>query len=163
LSKDDFYTGIVETRVIKTLVLSHALRAGGGRVVGVNTINCLKNSEDGKRYYFIVPDQPEYRALRLEDGPHSVYYYRRFLSHLGRWSFEAFPLQSIRRPFHPDAILGLGNLGIDNPPCPQAILLHHPYIVYDAKNTGQLSLVDRLKFYFLKAYFRRRLHVTDLV
>jgi len=144
------------------LVLSHALRAGGGRVVGINLLDKFKILDKDHRYFFVAPDQPEYRALKLENSRHEVYYYHRRLSHLGRWFFDKRTLRRIADTFQPDVILGLGNLGMNAPICPQAILLHHPYLVYDSKNTGQLSIVDRLKFFFLKRYFRRQLDVTGL-
>ncbi len=148
---------------MKILVLAHALRVGGGRVTCMNLLDALTRIDAEHAYFFIVPDLPDYRALNLEARGHKVRYFLRRLSHLGRWYFDAFTLKRLCREFAPDVVWGMGNLGLIEPPCPQAVSIQNPYLFYDVENTGRLSLVDRLKVFFLKRHFRRQLPRTGLV
>ena len=148
---------------MKILILAHALRAGGGQVVGVNTISALGNLDVNNDYYFIVPDQTEYRELPLDTIRHHVYYYRRRFSHLGRWIFDTFTLKRIVKLYKPDVILGLGNLGISTSPCVQAILLHNPYLVYSSRYSGGLALTDKLWLFFLRWLFKSSLSRARLI
>ena len=148
---------------MKILILAHALRAGGGQVVGVNTIRALRNLDVNNDYFFIVPDQEEYRALPLDTIRHSVYYYRRRFSHLGRWVFDTFTLGKLVKLYQPDVVLGLGNLSVSAFPCAQAILLHNPYLVYNSRYTGHLALMDKLWLLFLRWFFKRSLSRVKLV
>lgn len=148
---------------MRIAILAHALRVAGGRVVGVNMLNALKKIDEKNVYFFIVPDQPEYRALNLDDGRHKVYYYRRRFGHLGRWFFDTFTLKRIVNHFQANVILGLGNIGLTNPPVPQAIWTMHPYLFYDLKNVGKIPLVFFMQILFLKWQFRRQLRKSGIV
>lgn len=111
----------------------------------------------------IVPDQSEYRELGLENEQWDVIYYRRRLSHLGRWFFDRFTLNKITARFRPDVVWGMGNLCFIDPPRPQAISIQNPYLFYGTRNTGRLSFIDRLWCFFLRRHFRRQLPATDVV
>jgi len=148
---------------MKVLVFAHGLRAGGGRATCTNILAALTNIDKDNVYYFVVPDQAEYRALELDNGKHIVHYYRRRCGHLGRWFFDTFTLKQIVRRFQPDVIWGIGNLCLTSPPCPQAISIQNPYLFYDVKNTGRLSLTNQLWLFFLKRQFKRQLPATSLV
>lgn len=147
---------------MRILVLAHALRAAGGRVVGTNLIDQFRKREREHQFLFLVPDQMEYRNLKIEDGPHEVYYYQRQFGHLGRLIFDTYTLKRIVKSFRPDAILGLGNQGLNKPDCRQAILLHHAHLVYDSRNSGRLSFIDQLQYGLLKRNLRRQSSVADL-
>ena len=104
---------------MKILVLAHALRAAGGRVVAVNLLQSLKRIDEINQYCCVVPNQPEYQALALETKRHEVHYYQRAWGHPGRLLFDSFSIKRISAAFHPDVIVGLGNLGLINPRVPQ--------------------------------------------
>lgn len=148
---------------MKILVIAHGLRAAGGRVVALNLLDSFLRIDKTNEYCIIVPDQPEYRALKLEGERTHVTYYRRKLSHLGRVFFDAFTLKRMARDFGPDVILGLGNLGFVAPAVPQAIWTMHPYLFYDLKQVGPIPPVFRLQIAFLRRHFRRQLPATRTV
>jgi glycosyltransferase involved in cell wall biosynthesis len=129
----------------------------------MNILDSLTRIDEDNEYCFLVPDQPEYRALKLDAKRHTVHYYRRRVGHLGRWFFDAYTLKRICSRFRPDVVWGMGNLGLISPPCPQAVSIQNPYLFYDVKNTGRLSLTDRLWLFFLKRHFKRQLPATVLV
>jgi glycosyltransferase involved in cell wall biosynthesis len=129
----------------------------------MNILAALQRVDGNNTYYFVLPDQPEYRGLHLEQGGQEVYYYRRRLGHLGRWMFDAFMLKRFARRFRPDVVWGMGNLALANPPCPQAISIQNPNLFYDVRHTGPLTPVDRLRLFFLLRSFRQTLARTDLV
>lgn len=148
---------------MRIAVLAHGLRAGGGRVVGTNILDNLTAFAGSHEFLFVVPDQAEYRALGLEKRGIFVSYYRRKLGHLDRWYFDSRTLPNKIRQFRPNVVLGLGNLGVRSIQCPQAILVHNPYLFYDKKSYGNLSLMSKMFVFSLKREFDKHLRAADLV
>lgn len=148
---------------MKILVLAHALRAGGGKEVGVNLLGNLRDIDRDNHYCFVVPDQQEYRELHLDGHRHRVVYYRRRLGHLGRWLFDSFSLRRVIDDYGPDAVCGLGNRGVERCPCPQAVLIHNPHLVYDTAGTLKLNLSDALAVESNRRALRKTLPHTQLL
>ena len=103
---------------MRILMLAHALRAGGGRATCTNILNALRNIDHQNEYCIVVPDQPEYRALKLEHTRWEVHYFRHRFWYLGRVLFDTLTRNRTVRRFHPDVIWAMGGLGLSNPPCP---------------------------------------------
>lgn len=148
---------------MRIFVFAHAVRAGGGRATCTNILHSLHKVDKDNDYFLILPDQPEYRALNLKDEKHDVYYYRRSYGHVGRWFFDTFMLKQMVRRYRPDVVWGMGNLGMFVPPCPQAISIQSPYLLYDIRRTGRLIITDKIRLFFLRRSFTRSVSRTALV
>jgi glycosyltransferase involved in cell wall biosynthesis len=59
--------------------------------------------------------------------------------------------------------LALGNLGISNCICKQAILIHQPQIMYNSKHFGNVSLRDRFRIWAVKRRVKHCLKTTDII
>jgi len=148
---------------MRVLVFAHALRVGGGRVTCMNILGSLKQADEDVEYSVVVPDQPAYRALRLESAGHEVRYYRRRLGYFGRLCFDGWTRRRIVRDVMPDVVWSMGGLGLTHPPCPQAVSIQNPYVMYEKRDFGRIGLVDRMWVRYWRWAFRRQLADTDLV
>lgn len=148
---------------MRILILAHACRAGGGRATCTNILNGLRNVDREHTYCIVVPDQPEYRDLKLEDARHGVIYYRRHFGHFGRWAFDTFRLKRLARRYRPDLIWAMGGLGFSDPPCPQAVSIQNAYVTYGRKHMGRQQFMDALWIFFVRRAFRKQLSNTQMV
>ena len=64
-----------------------------------------------------------------------------------RLFFEKYELPRIVKDYQPDVIFGPGNIGLKNPPCPQALFIHHAYLYHGADRSPQIELRDRLRIW----------------
>lgn len=142
---------------MKIMILAHALRAGGGRATCANLLKAIMKIDNNNLYYIIVPDQAEYRDLKLESERIAVEYYSRSFGHLGRRFFDLYLLPQKARRVLPDVIWSMGGIGLINPPCPQLISIQNPYVIYPPENWGRLRFLDRIWVYAVRAAFRKQL------
>ncbi len=148
---------------MRILVLAHSFRTGGGRVTCTNLLRALRDVDEDNEYLFVVPDQPEYRGVMLENERCDVAYYRRRFGHPGRLWFDWHTVRKILRSYRPDVLWSMGNTGLVNPPCPQAISLQNAYQLYDLQNLGSLRVTERVGLYLLQRSLRKSLFYTDVV
>ncbi len=80
-----------------------------------------------------------------------------------RWFFEQAALPKIVRQAAPDVLMGLGNISIPHPPCPQVLLIHNAYLYSDSRSAPGLSLLERLRFRSLRRQVASCLPATDRV
>jgi glycosyltransferase involved in cell wall biosynthesis len=147
---------------LRIAVIAHALRQGGGLSAGRSVIRALVDGSE-HRYLFTLPDMEAYRSIPFAASRHEVVFYRRRGGLLGRWMYDTFELERVVRRFRPARILALGNRGIHNPPCPQAVLLRDAHMFYPRRHFGHELLRDRLKVGYQKWRFARDLRHTHLV
>lgn len=102
------------------------LRASGGRSVGVGLLQALAQMPLPHSITAYVPPEPAYEAAA--GGPVRLVTARapggvlRLTDHYRlRRELEADP---------PDAVLMMGNLALVRPPCPQAVYIHNPWLLY---------------------------------
>ncbi|MFW6286414.1 MAG: glycosyltransferase [Candidatus Sumerlaeota bacterium] len=147
---------------MKILVLAHPLRAGGGRATCMNVLHHLTQLDRENQYYLILPDQEQYRSLRLEGRVHRVEYYSHKFGYIKRIYFDKIALKGILRDYKPDLLWAMGGLGLQHCPCPQAISIQNPYVMYPPRHYGPLGPRDRLWVYFLRRAFHRQLPSVQL-
>lgn len=82
---------------------------------------------------------------------------------MSRILFDLIHLRRIVESYGADMVLALGNLGLSNCPCKQAILIHQPQLVYPDKHYGKPILKDRLRLWAVKRRVKKCLESTDIV
>jgi len=158
--------GIGHERPLRITILAHGLRTGGGMVVGQNLLAALARIAPEHDYFVLAPAERGYENI-CADMPHKtlVLYpslagqknlYRRL------W-YDTLHLPKMIQQYRPDVILGLGNVGLNNPPVPQAIYLHNAYLVYPPCERGKESWKFRLLTAMQAYHFRKQLARTDLL
>ena len=147
---------------LRIAVVAHALRAAGGLSVGRNMIDALVRVAPGHEYCFIVPDGVGYEPL-CACAPRSQVHLCRPMGVLGILRYDKYLLPRVIDTFKPDVVLALGNLGLLNPPCPQAVFLHQPHLLYPDKHFGPRNLKNKVRHRYLKWHFHRQLTKTQLI
>lgn len=118
---------------MRIAVLSHNLRFAGGLSVGKNVIGMLRRVADEHEYLLILPTGAGYESIELPTRSKSEYFQRKGgpAGAVRQLWYELFTLERRVRAWRPDVVWGLGNFGLKRPGCPQALLCHQPYFVYD--------------------------------
>lgn len=149
-------------RPLRIVLLAHGLRAAGGLSVGRNVIDALSTVAPEHAYLITFPPGMGYEALvaKIPNCQPVGYHYRGDLNH---WRFDTAILPKIVRHFRPDIVFGLGNRGLLDPPCPQAILIHDPHNFYPARHFGPMGLRGRAKAAYNARHLGKCLRRTDLV
>jgi len=129
---------------MRFLLYCRELRAAGGRSVGVGLLKALARTPSVHEVIAVVPDDPEYRSLeggavRLivrpsRGGAHVLLGHRQLR-------------QELRR-IRPDALFMLGNFGLADPPCPQAVYVHNPFLLYPESPVWRLC--PRRELFYLR-------------
>lgn len=153
------YQELIRMRIA---VFAQSLHTAGGQLVGTHLIAALAKTDKTNTYAFIIPDQQEYRNV-VSEGSADTVHYCSIRGNLQRFFLDNLTMKRAAYTFKPDIILGLGNFGMDNPPCPQAILIHNSFLFETEKNTRWLPLMSRLRHCVLRNRLRRQLPRTDLV
>lgn len=146
---------------MKIALLAHNLRKGGGLVVGRNFIDALRDVAPHHKYLVCVPSSVGYEQIKLPGG--SSFYFCRPGRFLGRTGLEFVTLPRLIREFAPDVLLALGNQGILDINCPQAIWVQSGYLVYSLRQFGKVSWKDRLRVRLQRAVLRVCLRRTQLL
>ena len=147
---------------MKIVLLCQSNRTAGGRSVGINFVKQLKDVAGDHQYLVVIPPKAGYEELELPPGS-ETYVNRTGESSFDRWRFEKYHLPAIVQRFRPDVILGVGNLGLLDPPCKQAILFHRPQLVYPSKHRIGFGLKGTLVETVFKRRVRNCLPRTQLV
>ena len=147
---------------LRIFVLAHALRAAGGLNVGLNLIESMIRQAPQHHYAFVVPANLGYEAICAK-APHGEVYAYQTTSGLHRIWYDRHHLPKLIAAFKPDLLLALGNLGLSNPSCPQAVFVHQPQLVYPTKHFGPQSIKNKLRAFYVKYRFKRQLESTQLL
>jgi len=147
---------------MRIALLCQSNRTAGGLSVGLNFVKQLKDVASNNQYLVVVPQNAGYEELRLPDGSEK-YVVTVGESSFERWRFERTILPGVVKDFKPDVILGMGNLGLINPPCKQAILFHRPQLVYPSKHRIGFGLKGALVERVFKKRVRKCLPRTQLM
>jgi len=148
---------------MRIAVIAHNLRVAGGLSVGHNITESLGRVGPEHHFFFIVPSGLGYEKCCAHAPNRKVFICENSGGVFSRFQFVARRLPFLLRDFNPDVIFALGNIGVQRPPCPQAILLQWAYLFYPSKHYGRISLTARLRVSCLKLVFKMQLKRTDLV
>ena len=151
------------SKPLRIAVIAHALHAGGGISVGKNLVAALGRVGPEHHYFFTVPAQRGYEDLCRQAPNSETVVFANGFGLAKRWTFDTFRLPRLLREFHPDVILGMGNIGVPGVRCPQAIHCLHPYLFYPPSHFGNLPAGGRLLVAYLRRRFRRDLRAADLL
>lgn len=80
-----------------------------------------------------------------------------------RWIWESVQLSSMVRAFNPSVIFNMGNRGFLRPPAPQATLIQDAHLFYPFSHFGQISPLQRFKFWYHQRHLRATLRRTSLL
>lgn len=147
---------------MRIVLLCQSLRYAGGLAVGINFVNQLKNVAPQHQYLVVVSPNAGYETLELPSGS-EFYVSQAKDSSFDRWRFEKYHLPRIVKQFKPDVIVGMGNLGLTNPPCKQAIVFHRPQLVYPSKHLIGFGWKKTIVEQVFKSRVRKCLPQTQLV
>jgi glycosyltransferase involved in cell wall biosynthesis len=149
---------------VKIAFLAHNLVGQGGLVGGQNFIAALFNAGYKHQYLITIPQNCGYEDITLPNG--SEYYVcppTDTLTLKQRFALESRVVPSAVRKFKADVVMGLGNHGLTNIDCPQAIWVRNGYLVYPYKHFATASLRAKLKILIQRRYFARTLKKTGLL
>lgn len=120
---------------MRIAIIAHNLRVAGGLSVGRNTVAALRRVADQHEYLLILPVDVGYEAIEFP-----THCDRRFFNRgtglrgvLAQLKYDFVMLERDINAWKPDRILGLGNFGIKNPCCPQAIVCQDAHFTYDPR------------------------------
>ena len=146
---------------MRIIVLAYNLVGSGGLSVGRNITALLPKLGPEHQYFMLVPE-----GLGYETHENLKNVYIKHVAKMGileRMRFDFFSLPKIVSKFNPDFILALGNIGVSNCKCKQAVLIHQPQVMYGSKHFGNISLKDGLRIWAVKRRIKKCIAVTDLV
>lgn len=147
---------------MKLAILSHGLRAAGGRSVGYNFLSELRYVAPANQYLIVIPEGCGYSEIRYPNKTELIAFSsRRRLQ--GRLMYDLYELPRLVDNFSPDVILGLGNVGLLHPKVPQAILFHKPQLIYPSKHKEGEVFTKRVYNWGLKFWIKWSLRSTQLV
>jgi len=146
---------------VRIVLLAHNLRVAGGLSVGKNIVATLPEIAPIHEYLMIVPAGCEYPDFQEQSNVSVVGIPAMGL--LKRIAFDLFELPRIVRKFKPDWVWGLGNGGMLNPPCKQAILFHDAHHVYPETHYAFESWFYKLKKRLISHQLKRALPFVDVV
>jgi len=142
---------------MRIILLAHNLRVAGGLSVGRNIVATMPEIAPVHEYLMIVPAGLDYDTgkklsnVRFLEVP--------AMSLAKRIWFDLVKLPKIVKDFQPDWVWGLGNGGLRNPPCKQAILFHDSHLIYPEKH---FSFESR-SYKFKKRLVKHRLDRKSVV
>ena len=147
--------------LMRIVILAHNLRVGGGLSVGRNIVALLPKVAPQHQYIMVVPSglcydtYIKYNNIVMKEVP--------FMSLPKRAWFDSIKLPQLIKHLKPDRIWGLGNIGLIDPPCPQALLFHKAHLIYPSKYYANELFSKRIYNAVLKKQFRNCLPKTKLV
>jgi glycosyltransferase involved in cell wall biosynthesis len=147
---------------MRIVLLAHSLRSQGGLVLGRNFIKALSQITTRHQYLITIPEGCGYEKFVLPLGS-------RFLicpgeaSLLSRVKLEMKTLPSAIKDFKADVVFGMGNHGIKNIDCPQAIFVQNGYLVYPMKHFPGASFKTRCHILMQRYYLNQVLKKADRV
>ena len=102
------------------------LRFSGGRSVALGFLNALKARNDDHEFIIYAPEDPGYHDLEATN----MHVHIRHIHGGIRQMLAQNSLRTELKRDQPDVLFMMGNLGYRNSPCPQAVLVHNPWILY---------------------------------
>lgn len=147
---------------MKIVILAHNLRSAGGLSVGRNIVSALRRVADQHDFCITLPANVGYETVALPARCQTHFLPRR-LGSVSQILFELFRLRGLVQRFKPDFVWGLGNFVIPEAGCPQALLCHQPYFVYDPAEQPKRVWYRRPEVRMTLARFKRGLPYTNLV
>jgi len=142
-------------------VLAYNLIGAGALSVGKNIIDQLPKLAPNWELLMLVPKGRMYNLHENLSNVSVLEIPRTGL--FKRLIFEKITLPKIIKSYHPDVVLCLGNIGLQHPPCKQAILIHQSQIVYSSDHYGPIPLMDCVKMWLIKRWVKKSLRHTDLI
>jgi len=146
---------------MRITVLAYNLIGSGGLSVGRNVTALLPELNPEHQYLMLVPEGLGYEEHKNISNVSVKPLHR--MNILKRINFDHFSLPKMIRAFNTDIVLALGNLGVSNCACKQAVLIHQPQVMYSAKYFGNISFRDRLRIWAVKRRIKKCLDSTDIV
>ena len=147
---------------IRVAIISHALKVAGGLSVGVNILKQLTHVAPHIHFLISIPNLSEYEEIHYP--PHTqLIRCNPNLSVINRLFFDFYLLPRQISSFRPDVIIGLGNVGLLNPPCTQAILFHKPQLIYPLIYQSQEIPLRKIHNKLLKVLLKLCLKKTLIV
>ncbi|HDM75256.1 MAG TPA: glycosyltransferase family 1 protein [Deltaproteobacteria bacterium] len=146
---------------MRIAVLAHNLRDTGGLSVGKNIVHLLPKIAPQHYYLFLIPVGTGYEIRK--DSTRVNYIEIPEMGLIQRALFEKLKLPKLIKDFKPDLIWGLGNIGLRNPPCRQAILFHDAHLIYPERHYALETWTRKMKKRLLKRHLRKCLPRVDVV
>ena len=147
---------------MRMAILAQGCASAGGLVISQAFLSTLSRVAPDHEYLFLIPPGVGYEAI-CASFPQSTVVPCAQGSALRRLLFDHLQLRGVLRAFQPDAILGLGSLGMANPGCAQAVFVHQPHLIYPKEHFGERSLRDKLRHTYLRWRCERWLAATQLI
>lgn len=150
---------------MRILLLAHALRGQGGFLRGRGFISSLASAAPQHEYLITVPAGCGYEEVVLPKGS-KFYFCENKDSNtnlLARFRMEVREIPALQKTFNADVIFGMGNHGLPNVKCPQAIWNGNAYLVYPSKHFPFASIKERMQTKYQRFHFRQTLKCTDLL
>lgn len=147
---------------MRIFITSHNSRYGGGISVARNLISAFGRVAPHHEYFFTIPPDLDYEeCCQIAPQHETLVYQHRAL--VQRWIWETFTLPQIIREFQPDVIFNVANRGVTFPQCPQATLIQDPHLFYPVTHFGDISQLERFKFWYHRRHLKKSLNVTQLL
>ncbi|MBI5865317.1 MAG: glycosyltransferase [Planctomycetes bacterium] len=147
---------------MRFVILAHNLRSAGGLSVGRNIAATLRRVADQHEFCLTLPAGVGYESVDVPSRS-ELHYLPRWLGSMSQIWFEFAKLPGIIRRFRPDMLWGLGNFVPPKARCPQALLCHQPYFVYDPADQPRRVWYRRPEVRMTLVRFRRGLPQTHMV
>jgi hypothetical protein len=144
--------------------LAHNLVRQGGLIGGQNFINALARAGYDHQYLITIPQNRGYEEILLpKDSRYLVLEPTNALSMRQRLHLESKVIASAVREFNADIVMGLGNHGLTNIDCPQALWVRNGYLVYPFRHFKAAPLRTKLHTLLQRIYFSHTLQKTGLL
>ncbi len=147
---------------LKVAVVSHQATSTGGSKVCKNLIDSLSRVAPHHHYLLTIPADLGFEVIcqKLTDYQLLVYnrpgYFKRLFD-------EFFVIPSAVRDFKPDVVLALADMGVLQPGCPQAILVHRAYLCYPPKYYARQTLKERFLTWFHRWHLQKACQHTQIL
>jgi len=150
-------------RSLRVCILAHQCHQAGGLSVGRNVLRALARVAPHHRYLVTVPAGRGYEDICRTMPACEAWVYPRRGGLARRWLDETFKVPKVVRGFEPDVMVGLGDRGLDRPPCPQAVYFHRPTLIHPSSHGPGESLRERLLRHYHRRYLGKCLKRSQLV
>lgn len=131
--------------------------------MGRNVLRALGCVAPMHQYLVTVPAECGYEDICQTMPACDAWVYLRPGPLVRRWLDETFKIPKVVREFGPDVMVGLGDRGLDCPPCPQAIYFHRPTLIHPNTHFPGESLRERLLRHYHRRYLSKCLKRSQLV
>jgi len=148
---------------LRVCILAHQCHQAGGLSVGRNVLRALGRVAPQHQYLATVPAGRGYEEICQTFPACRAWVYPRKGGLVRRWLDETLLLPKVVGQFEPDVIVGLGDRGLDRPPCPQAIYFHRPTLIHSSTHCPDESMRERILRHYHRRYLGKCLKRCQLV